>query len=55
MRVGKFYLYSSITNSTLTECGYIKCKRGVYIDIFPLDGIGTTYNEAIKNFRKADL
>lgn len=51
------YSYTKLydTNTTLIERGHIKCKRGVYIDIFPLDGIGTTYNEAIKNFRKVDL
>lgn len=51
------YSYTKLydTNTTQIERGYIKCKRGVYIDIFPLDGIGTTYNEAIKNFRKVNL
>lgn len=27
-------------------------KEGVYVDVFPIDGAGTTYREAIKNFKK---
>ena len=51
------YSYTKLydTNTTLMERGNIECKRGVYIDIFPLDGIGTTYDEAIKNFKKVDM
>ena len=30
------------TETTLVENARIKAKRGVYIDIFPLDGIGNT-------------
>lgn len=26
-------------------------KRGIYIDIFPLDGIGNTFDEALKNIQ----
>ncbi len=30
-------------------------EMGVYIDIFPIDGLGTTYEEAIKNFNKTSF
>jgi lipopolysaccharide cholinephosphotransferase len=39
-------------NTTLVEKQKIKIKRGVYIDIFPLDGIGDTYESAFKNFKR---
>lgn len=38
------------TTTTLIENSHQKTKRGIYIDIFPLDGIGNTENEAKKNF-----
>lgn len=52
------YLYSYAklydTRTTLVEKTKIACKRGVYIDIFPLDGVGNTYEEARTNFKKFD-
>lgn len=48
------YLYSYAKlydiNTTLVENTRIKCKRGLFIDIFPLDAIGNTFEEANKNF-----
>lgn len=38
------------TTTTLIENTRYKTKRGLYIDIFPLDGIGDTYEDAVKNF-----
>ena len=40
------------TETTLVENARIKVKRGVYIDIFPLDGIGNTKEESEKNYRR---
>lgn len=50
------YSYAKLydTNTTLTERLKIPCKRGVYIDVFPLDGIGDSLQEARKNFSKVD-
>ena len=45
---GKFY----DTETTLIENTRFKIKRGIYIDVFPLDGIGNSKKEAIKNFKK---
>lgn len=46
------YSYAKLydTQTTLVEKTKIPCKRGVYIDVFPLDGIGNTIEEAQKNF-----
>ena len=41
-------------NTSMTEVARRNIKRGVYIDIFPLDGIGNSNDEAIKNYKKID-
>lgn len=53
---GFVYSYCKLydTDTTLIENTRYKTKRGVYLDIFPLDGIGNTYAESIKNFKKID-
>lgn len=52
------YLYSYAklydTNTTLTEKTRYPCRRGVYIDVFPLDGIGMTEQEALAAFHQVD-
>ncbi len=52
------YLYSYAklydTRTTLVEKTRVLCKRGIFIDIFPLDGIGNSYEEARNNFKKFD-
>lgn len=52
------YLYSFTklydTTTTLTERTKCNCTRGVYLDIFPLDGLGKTEQECKKNFSKFD-
>lgn len=52
----KDYLYSYCklydTETTLVENMRYKLKRGIYIDIFPLDGLGETKLEAEKNYKK---
>ena len=32
----------------------LDCQMGVSIDVFPLDGLGNTYNSAVKNYRKTE-
>lgn len=52
------YLYSFAklydTTTTLVERLKTKCRRGVYIDLFPLDGLGHTQSKAMKVFSKVD-
>lgn len=46
------YTYAKMydTSTTLIENTRYKTKRGFYIDIFPLDGVGNTYEEAVDRF-----
>ena len=48
------YAYSKIynTDTTLIEKGKRNIKRGIYLDVFPLDGLGNSEEEAKKNFKK---
>lgn len=50
------YCFSKLydTHTTLVENLRYKIKRGLYIDIFPLDGMGNTYEESKKHFGKID-
>ncbi|OPZ32559.1 MAG: LicD family protein [Tenericutes bacterium ADurb.BinA124] len=50
------YTFSKLydTSTTLIEKQKKNVKRGIYIDIFPLDGLGTDYEKAIKAFKKVD-
>lgn len=50
------YAYCKLydTSTTLIENTRYKTKRGVYLDIFPLDGIGNTIEESYSNFKKID-
>ncbi len=41
-------------NTSMTELARKNVKRGVYIDIFPLDGIGNSLEEAYNNYRRID-
>ena len=41
-------------STTLIEKGRYICKRGIYIDIFPIDAIGRTEAEARKTFKRFD-
>ena len=54
----KDYLYQFAKfydiNTTLVEDLRKKVKRGIYIDIFPLDGMGNTFEESKKNYKKID-
>lgn len=51
------YPYSKLydTSTTLVEHAKVDIKRGVFIDVFPLDGIGNTFDEAKKNFKKINM
>ena len=42
------------TDTTRIECAKINCKRGIYIDVFPIDGVGSCEMDAKKNFAKFD-
>ncbi len=41
-------------STTLVENTRYKTKRGLYLDIFPIDGIGDTKSEAVDNFSAID-
>ena len=47
------YNYSKLydTTTTLVESGRFAIKRGVFIDVFPIDGIGDTADEARSRYR----
>lgn len=49
-RKGYYYTYGKLfdTDTTLVENSRDKLPMGVYIDIFPFDGVGETKEEAIK-------
>ena len=51
-----YFSYAKLydTNTTLVECSRTGLKRGLYIDIFPLDGIGNTMEESLRNYRSID-
>ncbi|MEW4354205.1 LicD family protein [Streptococcus pneumoniae] len=42
------------TETTLTELRKIPCRRGIFLDIFPLDGLGDSLAEARSRFTKID-
>ncbi|MDE5784111.1 MAG: LicD family protein [Prevotella sp.] len=42
------------TSTSMTELLRYKMKRGVYLDIFPLDGLGNTLEEAQQNYKAID-
>ncbi len=48
-----FYGYSKIydTKSTLIENTRYRIKRGIYIDLFPLDGVADTKDEIMKFYK----
>ncbi len=50
------YSYAKIydTTTTLIESNRYKTKRGVFIDVFPLDGVGESEEAAIEQFKKAE-
>lgn len=52
-----FYPYAKLydTRTTAVEHNKYKTKRGIFLDIFPIDGIGNAEQEVNRNFRKFDL
>lgn len=52
-----YYPFSKLydTTTTLVENTKYKIRRGIYIDIFPLDGFGMTKEESLKNFNKTKM
>lgn len=51
-----FYPFAKLydTTTTLIENTKHSIKRGIYLDIFPLDGIGNTKEEAVSNYKRID-
>lgn len=51
-----FYPFGKIYDTTtmLQENTKYRIKRGVFLDVFPLDGLGNTYEEAVERFYKID-
>lgn len=51
-----FYTYAKLydTNTTLVEKARHNCRRGLYIDVFPLDGLGNSEKEIQDHFSKVD-
>ena len=49
-----YYTFSKLYDiqTTLVENTRSKIKRGIYLDIFPLDGIGNSQDDAKKNYSK---
>ena len=50
---GFWYPFAKLydTSTTLVENTACQIKRGIYIDIFPLEGMGDSYEQARKNYR----
>lgn len=50
------YPYGKIydTKTTLVESTRYKTKRGIFIDVFPIDGVGNTLEESMETFKKVD-
>ena len=46
------YLYAKVydTNTTLVDFSRCYIKRGVFMDVFPLDGIGSDKEDALRNY-----
>ena len=40
--------------TSMTESAHRSIKRGVFIDVFPLDGLGQTKEEGLKYYKKID-
>ena len=51
------YTYSKLydTTTTLVEHARKDIRRGVFIDIFPLDGIGNSVDESKNNYKRIDF
>ena len=47
------YLASKVydTETTMVQKGKIRLRRGLYIDVFPLDGVGNTHDEVKQNYK----
>lgn len=52
-----YYTYSKLydTRTTLIENSKTPIKRGIFIDIFPLDGLGNTIDDCRRKYKKIDI
>ncbi len=52
-----FYTFSKIydTTTTLVENTKVGTKRGIYLDLFPLDGLADTQEESRKKFKRVNF
>ena len=50
------YTYSKLydTDTTLVERQRKNIERGIFIDVFPIDGLGDTYRNAISVYKRVD-
>lgn len=48
------YPYSKLynKNTTIVEDMQVPLKRGAFLDVFPLDGVGTSEKECMKNYKR---
>lgn len=55
-KIDYVYPYAKVydTRTTLIENTRYKTCRGIYIDVFPIDGIGDTLEESVINFKKTE-
>ena len=42
-------------NTSLIDSAKVPVKRGLFIDVFPLDGIGNTMEESLNNYKKINF
>ncbi len=51
-----YYPFSKLydVRTTLVENTKYKIKRGVYLDIFPLDGMGNSENDSLQHYKKIE-
>ena len=52
-----FFSYNKLydTKTTMIESARTNCKRGTFLDIFPLDGAGNSLEEGIRYYQKIDF
>ena len=51
------YPWCKLYDTTTTKIEKMRrtCKLGIYLDIFPLDGLGDTLEDSVRNYKKIDF